>query len=79
MYHTFPQYQESAAYIRGRIGSFTPQVAMILGSGLGFPGRRGGGPHLRLLPGHPPLQGVHRPPATRASWCSAPSGASGWR
>ena len=38
MYHTFPQYQESAAYIRGRIGSFTPQVAMILGSGLGFLG-----------------------------------------
>ena len=38
MYHTFPQYQESAAYIRGRIGSFTPQVAMILGSGLGYMG-----------------------------------------
>ena len=35
---TYAQYQESALAIRARIGSFTPKVAMILGSGLGFMG-----------------------------------------
>ncbi len=38
MHYTFAQYQESADYIRGKIGSFVPEVAMILGSGLGFLG-----------------------------------------
>ena len=35
MNYTYEQYQESAQAIRERIGGFTPQVAMILGSGLG--------------------------------------------
>ena len=38
MNYTFAQYQESADYIRGRIGSFAPKVAMVLGSGLGYMG-----------------------------------------
>ena len=38
MNDTFAQYQESADYIRARIGSFVPKVAMVLGSGLGFMG-----------------------------------------
>lgn len=38
MHYTFAQYQESVAYIREKIGSFVPEVAMILGSGLGFLG-----------------------------------------
>lgn len=38
MPYTFQQYQESAEAIRARIGSFTPRVAMVLGSGLGFLG-----------------------------------------
>ncbi len=38
MNYTFEQYQESAAYIREKIGSFCPKVAMVLGSGLGFLG-----------------------------------------
>ncbi len=38
MHYTFQHYQESAEYIRGRIGAFQPKVAMILGSGLGFLG-----------------------------------------
>jgi len=38
MDYTFAQYQESADYLRGRIGSFIPKVAMVLGSGLGFLG-----------------------------------------
>ena len=38
MNYTFAQYQESADYIRGKIGDFKPQVAMVLGSGLGFMG-----------------------------------------
>ena len=38
MHYTYAHYQESAAYIRGKIRSFVPQVAMILGSGLGFLG-----------------------------------------
>lgn len=38
MNYTFAQYQESADYIRSKIGTFAPKVAMILGSGLGFLG-----------------------------------------
>ena len=38
MKYTFQQYQESADYLRGRIGGFVPEVAMVLGSGLGFLG-----------------------------------------
>ena len=38
MNHTFAQYQESADFIRAKIGSFAPKVAMVLGSGLGFLG-----------------------------------------
>ena len=38
MSYTFSQYQESADYIRAKLGSFVPKVAMILGSGLGFLG-----------------------------------------
>ncbi len=38
MKYTFSQYQESADYIRGKIGPFCPKVAMILGSGLGYLG-----------------------------------------
>ena len=38
MTYTFAQYRESADYIRERIGTFTPKVAMVLGSGLGFLG-----------------------------------------
>jgi len=34
----FIHYQESADYIRRQIGGFTPKVAMVLGSGLGFLG-----------------------------------------
>ena len=38
MDYTFAQYQESAQAIRARIGDFVPNVAMILGSGLGYLG-----------------------------------------
>ena len=38
MTYTFEQYQQSADYIRGRIGTFLPKVAMVLGSGLGYLG-----------------------------------------
>jgi purine-nucleoside phosphorylase len=38
MQFTFEQYRQSADYIRARIGSFVPKVAMILGSGLGYLG-----------------------------------------
>ncbi len=38
MQYTYANYQESAAYLRTRIGDFTPRVLMILGSGLGFLG-----------------------------------------
>ena len=38
MNYTFAQYQESADYIRSKIGEFSPKVAMVLGSGLGFMG-----------------------------------------
>ena len=38
MNYTYAQYEQSAAYIRERIGSFVPKIAMILGSGLGYLG-----------------------------------------
>jgi purine-nucleoside phosphorylase len=38
MSYTYAQYQESAAAVRARIGAFQPQVAMVLGSGLGYLG-----------------------------------------
>ena len=38
MQYTFEQYQQSADYIREKIGTFAPKVAMILGSGLGYMG-----------------------------------------
>ena len=38
MKYTYDQYQQSADYIREKLGSFSPKVAMILGSGLGFLG-----------------------------------------
>ena len=38
MQYTFAQYEESARYIRSKIGDLQPKVAMILGSGLGFLG-----------------------------------------
>ncbi|SBV91958.1 Purine nucleoside phosphorylase 1 [uncultured Eubacteriales bacterium] len=38
MNYSFAQYQESADYIRAKIGDFSPKVAMVLGSGLGFMG-----------------------------------------
>ncbi len=38
MSYTFEQYQKSASAIREKIGEFSPEVAMILGSGLGYLG-----------------------------------------
>ena len=38
MNYTFEEYQQSADFLREKLGSFTPKVAMILGSGLGFMG-----------------------------------------
>ncbi len=38
MDYTYFHYQESAADIRRKIGGFTPEVAMVLGSGLGYLG-----------------------------------------
>ena len=38
MEFTFAQYQESADYIKSRLGGFVPRVAMVLGSGLGYLG-----------------------------------------
>ncbi len=38
MTYTYDQYQQSADYIRSRIGSFAPRAAMVLGSGLGYLG-----------------------------------------
>ena len=38
MNYTYAQYRESADYLRARIGAFQPDVAMVLGSGLGYLG-----------------------------------------
>ena len=38
MEFTFEQYQQSAAYIHSCLNGFVPDVAMVLGSGLGYLG-----------------------------------------
>ncbi len=38
MNYTYEQYQESADFIKRKLSGFQPEVAMILGSGLGFLG-----------------------------------------
>ena len=38
MQFTFAHYQESADFLRTKLGSFQPKVAMVLGSGLGYLG-----------------------------------------
>ncbi len=38
MHSTFAQYQESAQFLKHRLGEFQPRVAMVLGSGLGYLG-----------------------------------------
>ncbi len=38
MNFTFAQYQESADYLKSKLGGFAPKVAMVLGSGLGYLG-----------------------------------------
>ena len=38
MHFTFAQYQESAQFLKSRLGNFQPKVAMVLGSGLGYLG-----------------------------------------
>lgn len=38
MSYPFSQYQESAQYITSRLNGFVPDIAMVLGSGLGFLG-----------------------------------------
>ena len=38
MSYPFSAYQESADYIKARIGAFVPDVALVLGSGLGYLG-----------------------------------------
>ena len=38
MNFTFAQYQESADYLKSKLGGFVPKVAMVLGSGLGYRG-----------------------------------------
>ena len=35
MSYTIEHYRASAEFLRARLGSFVPKVAMILGSGLG--------------------------------------------
>ena len=38
MVYPFSHYQQSADLIRSRMGDFTPDIALVLGSGLGFLG-----------------------------------------
>ena len=38
MNFTYAQYQESADFLRTKLGAFVPKVAMVLGSGLGYLG-----------------------------------------
>ena len=70
MRYTFSDYQKAADAVKQKLGGFQPEVAMILGSGLG---------DMADLAEHPlsfptvkfPVFPFPPLPATRASWCSA--------
>ena len=71
MDYVFSQYQESADFLRSRLNGFTPDVVMVLGSGLGFLGDKVENPTVIpygdiLILRSPPPRG------TRASWSAAP-------
>ena len=38
MIYRYNHYQESADYLRSRLGDFSPEVLLVLGSGLGYLG-----------------------------------------
>ena len=78
MSYTFAQYQESADYLRGQIGTFTPKVAMILGSGLGYLGDEVEAP-IRCPTARSPTSKPPPPRATRVSWSLADWTARMWR
>ena len=72
MDYVFSQYQESADYLRSRLNGFTPDIVMVLGSGLGFLGDKvedptvipyGDIPHFKVstAPGHMPHSSVLSP------------------
>ena len=55
----YQEYCASAEYLRGRLGDFSPEVLLILGSGLGFLGDEV--ENLCGLRGHSLFQAFHRP------------------
>ena len=78
MNYTMEQYTESAQVIRAKLGAFVPQVALILGSGLGFLGDEVESPIAVDYKDIPILRALP-PPATRGGWSSVCWRASGWR
>ena len=75
MHFTFAQYQESAQFLKHRLGNFQPKVAMVLGSGLGYLGDLV--EHAIVVP-YGEIPHFKPPPATRASWSSGPWLVSPW-
>ena len=77
MNYTFEQYRHSADFLRARLGGFSPKIAMILGSGLGYLGdlvkTRRRSPTEIFRTSRPPP-----PPGIRADWSSARWRASRW-
>ena len=87
MEFTYAQYRESADAVRTLIGDFTPDVAMILGSGLGYLGDEvenavavpyGQIPHFRVstAPGHKGQLVLTQPAALVTMRVSQPSSLS---
>ena len=70
MVHPFSHYQQSADLIRSRMGGFTPDIALVLGSGLGFLGDMVEQP-VAIPYGDIPTSPAPPPPATPAGWCWA--------
>ena len=74
MSYTIEHYRASAEFLRARLGSFVPKVAMILGSGLGYLGDQVENPIAVDYKDIP-----HFKTSTRGGWCSAPWRENRWR
>ena len=76
MIYTMEQYEESARAVRARLGDFAPEIALVLGSGLGSMGDQVEDPIFVDYRDIPHFK-CSTAPGHRGGWCSAPWRAGG--
>ena len=79
MTYTMEQYRESARAVRARLGDFAPQIAMVLGSGLGSLGDQVEDPIFVDYRDIPHFKCLHRPGTQGAAGVRHPGGPAGGR